>query len=305
VTPVLTEWIYRRNQAGQLAPAGPAGLVNLRVGLIERRHPPGHRGSLVDALIPTLAAHGAVINVVHAEEGGHRLDVVPAWDVVVLKSGSAAALHLAAAAEAWSIPDLNSAGATRLAQDKLASSLLLAQAGVPIAPSRLAWLGGDGTPDAPLPTGLDALADRRVIVKAARGSQGVGLWSVAPGDLAAWAATAPPGPYLLMDWVPHAGDDLKVFVAGPWMTAIERPFPARTLAAKQGRPVALPASVATVTAEVGALLGLSCYGCDFIAGPGGWMLVDVNAFPGYKGAVDAPAAIAAEIGRVAAAGGAK
>lgn len=273
-----------------------ARLEGLRVGLIERRHPPQHRGSLIAALVPALTALGADVDVVHAEEGGHRLDLAPAWDVVVLKSGSAAALHLAAAAEGWGIPCLNTAEATRLAQDKLASSLLLAQAGVPIAPVWLAWFDSD---NAPLPDGLDALGDRRLVVKAARGSQGVGLWQVEPGHLPVWAATAAAGPYLLMDWVPHAGDDLKVFVAGEWMTAIERPFPARTLEAKKGQPVPLPDDVADVAATVGRLLGLTCYGCDFIAAADGWMLVDVNAFPGYKGAVAAPEAIAAEVTRVA------
>jgi len=278
-----------------------ARLEGLRVGLIERRHPPQHRGSLIAALVPALTALGAAVDVVHAEEGGHRLDLAPPWDVVVLKSGSAAALHLAAAAEAWGIPCLNTAGATRLAQDKLASSLLLAQAGVPIAPVRLAWFGGTNTPppNEVAPNGVDALGDRRLIVKAARGSQGVGLWQVEPGDLPSWATSAQPGPYLLMDWVPHAGDDLKVFVAGEWMTAIERPFPARTLEAKQGHPVPLPDDVAQVTATVGHHLGLTCYGCDFIAAPDGWMLVDVNAFPGYKGAAAASEAIAAAVAGIA------
>jgi hypothetical protein len=46
---------------------------------------------------------------------------------------------------------------------------------------------------------------------------------------------------------------------------------------------------------------LACYGCDFVRGPAGWTLVDVNAFPGYKGAVGAAAALAAEVARAGAA----
>lgn len=275
----------------------------LCIGLLERRHPPGHTGSLVTALVPLLRARGAKVDLVHTEEGFHRLDTAPPWDVAVLKSGSAAALHVAAAAQAWGIPCVNSSGATRLAQDKLASTLLLEQSGLPIAGSHLAWLGSDGIGATHLPHGLDALGARRLIVKAARGSQGIGLWTVERGELAAWASTAPAGPYLLMDWVPHEGDDLKVFVAGAWLTAITRPFPARSLAAKRGQPAAVPDCVAEITRAVGQLLGLTCYGCDFIAGPAGWTLVDVNAFPGYKGAEEAPEAIATEIGRIAATGG--
>jgi ribosomal protein S6--L-glutamate ligase len=259
---------------------------------------------------------GALIELVHAETNLHRLDTAPPWDLVVLKSGSAAALHLAAASEAQGIPSVNRSEATRLAQDKLASAAILQRAGLPIAPVHLAWLGsGLASPKVPayrtngsvLP--CDALDSRRhlaieergelpnssLIVKAARGSRGVGLWSVGPGELPALAPTLPQGPYLLMERVPHAGDDLKVFVAGEWMVATERPFPAASYADKLGRPSPLPPGVAEVAREAGRLLGLDCFGCDFVKGSDGWTLVDVNAFPGYKGAVGAPEALAAEI----------
>ena len=279
-----------------------AALRGLRVGFLERPHPPGYTGGLTERLVPLLACAGAQVEVVQAELGVHRLDSRPAWDMVVLKSGSAAALHLAAAAEAWGIPSINGAEPTRLAQDKLASAAILQAAGLPIAPGYLIWLG-PGVPD--LAQRLAPLDGGAWVVKAARGSQGVGLWSVPPGGLLVLAATLPAGPYLLMQHVPHAGDDLKVFVAGSWLSAIERPFPATTLAAKSGRPAALPDEVAAVVREAGRQLGLTCYGCDFVRGPSGWVLVDVNAFPGYKGAAEAAPALAAEISRFAAGGAAR
>jgi ribosomal protein S6--L-glutamate ligase len=302
-------------------------LRGLRIGFVERPHAPGHRGSVTYRLIPLLQNRGARIELVHAENNLHRLDTAPPWDLVVLKSGSAAALHLAATAEAWRIPSVNRSGATRLAQDKLASAAILQRAGLPIAPAHLAWLGsgidpstasvrprsmGDG--DSPVLTcrapessqllmeQISGLPDCPLIVKAARGSRGTGLWGVEPGELPALAATLPGGPYLLMERVPHAGDDLKVFVAGEWMAATERSFPAASYADKLGRPVPLPSSVAEVAREAGRLLGLACFGCDFVKGPGGWTLVDVNAFPGYKGAIGAPEALAVEISRFASEG---
>lgn len=295
----------------------------LRIGFIERRHPPGHRGAVADRLVPLLRESGARVDLVHAEQGMHRLDVAPPWDLVVLKSGSAAALHLAAAAEAWGITSVNRSDATRLAQDKLASAVILQRAGLPIAPAHLAWLGpelagskisarwtaeeGEGvaltyhSPEGPrlLAERLDTLADRPLIVKAARGSQGVGLWTVEAGELNVLAPKLPEGPYLLMERIPHTGDDLKVFVAGAWMGAIERRFPAASYAAKLGRPSRIPAGLSDVVREAGRRLGLSCFGCDFVKGPDGWTLVDVNAFPGYKGAEEAPPALATEIIRAA------
>jgi ribosomal protein S6--L-glutamate ligase len=261
-----------------------------RVALLEREHPRSHRGAIAGPLVTALRNRGLAVQIVHAETGLHRLDRRPAWDLVVLKSGSAAALHLAAAAEAYGIPSVNSAEATRLAQDRLAAMAILLQAGLPVPPARLAWLAAGRRP----PT-----TERPVIVKAARGSQGAGLWEAAAGELEPLAERLPPGPYLVMEHAEHAGDDLKVFAAGAWLAAIERPFPARTLAEKRGRPLPVPAEAAEVARAAGELLGLTCFGCDFVRTADSWRLVDVNAFPGYKGAAGAPAALAAAVARAA------
>ena len=297
-------------------------LRGLRVGFFERPHPPGYRSSVTHDLIPRLRGCGAQVDVVHAERGLHRLDTSPPWDLVVLKSGSASALHLAAAAEGWGTPSVNRSEATRLAQDRLASAAILQRAGLPIASSHLAWLGAntiglseinraaqaDGrsgsayVPPAysrPFAERMHALAGRPLIVKAGRGSRGAGLWIADTGELPILAGKLPAGPYLIMERVSHAGDDLKVFVAGDWMAAIERPFPATTFEAKLGRPVRVPSDAAAVARQAGRILGLTCFGCDFVRGCDGWMLVDINAFPGYKGAAGAPEALGAEISRIA------
>jgi ribosomal protein S6--L-glutamate ligase len=271
--------------------AGASALAGVRIGLLERPHPPGHQGALVDRLVPSLRAQGADVQVVHAERGQHRLDMAPPWDLVVLKSGSAAALHLAAAAQAWGIPSVNPVAATRTAQDKLVVALRLQDAGLPVARSWATWFDPI---EARVPTALDALP---LVVKAVRGSQGSGIWPVDAGGLGDLRTRLPAGPYLVMERVEHHGDDLKVYAAGDWLKAIERPFPARTFAAKLGQPAALPPEVAEATRRAGKLLGLSCFGVDFVRGPGGWVMVDVNAFPGYKGAEGAVEALVAEIVR--------
>jgi ribosomal protein S6--L-glutamate ligase len=247
----------------------------MRIGLIERRHPPGYQGALVEHLIPLLREAGARVEIVHAEPGLHRLDEAPPWDLVVLKSGSVAALRLAAATEGWGIPCVNPGEATRLAQDKLASVSILQRAGLPIAPAHTAWLDSTRSTDGEgLPV---ALPDRPVVVKAARGSRSVGLWIAEAGEFGKLATELPDGPYLIMEMIPHTGDDLKVYAAGEWMAAIERPFPATSLEEKLGRPANVPEEVAKATREAGRLLGLTCYGCDFVQGPDGWVMVDVNA----------------------------
>jgi hypothetical protein len=74
----------------------------LHIGLVERRHPPGYQAAVVDRLVPALRELGVRVNLVHAEHGLHRLDRLPIWDLLVLKSGSDAALHLAQ--DSWRAP---------------------------------------------------------------------------------------------------------------------------------------------------------------------------------------------------------
>jgi len=265
----------------------------MRIGYLERRHSMTHQGSVTEQLLPLLRQRGARVEVVHAEEAAHRVDVAPPWDLVVLKSGSAAALHLAAVAEAYGIASVNTSDATRTTRDKLSSSAILRRAGLPLPSSYLAWLGTTSTESA---SGrLEELSGGSWVVKSARGWHGKGVWFEQGVRLPALAESLPDGPYLVMEQVEHAGDDLKVFVAGQWMDAIQRPFPATTLSDKQGCRAALPADVAVASRRVGQLLGLRCYGCDFVSGAAGWTLVDVNAFPGYKGAPGAPEALVDEI----------
>ena len=136
------------------------------------------------------------------------------------------------------------------------------------------------------------------MLKDARGSQGAGVRWVDVADLPGELEALPAGPYLVMADVPREGEDLKVFVAGDAVSAIWRPFPATDLAAKRGRPADLPPPVRAATLATGAALGLECFGCDFVLGPDGPVLVDVNAFPGYKGVDAVPGVLRAIADRV-------
>jgi ribosomal protein S6--L-glutamate ligase len=264
-------------------------LEGRRVALVERPESLRRDGSLAAPLVAELEALGATVDAVDAG-AGHRLDAVPPWDVLVLKSGDRAALHLAAAAEAAGVLCVNGAEATRRAQDRVASMALLREAGLPVPSHVSVHVGEDRRP-----RGEVNLRTQRVVVKAVHGSQGKTVWAVDAADLDALWRTLPPGSYLVMEHAGHAGDDLKVFAAGEWLSAIHRPFPARTLEAKRGRPADVESDVAALVRACGNALGLVCYGVDLVAGTAGWAIVDVNAFPGYKGAPDAPRAVAAAV----------
>lgn len=209
-----------------------SSLNGARIGYLEQRHPAGHRGSVSALIVPILRERGACVDVLPAEESTVRIDVALPWDAVVLKSGSAPALHIAAVAEAQGIGSLNSSDATRTTRDKLAANAILRLGGLAVPRTRLVWLGSGGTD----PCELDYLQGGPWVIKSARSVHGTGLWFDPTRPLSTVASLLPEGPYLLMEHVEHDGDDLKVFVAGSWMAAIQRPFPATTLAEKLGRP---------------------------------------------------------------------
>src|SRR3712207_4414786 len=99
---------------GREDPGMSGALGGLLIGFIERPHSPEHRGSVTYGLISLLRKRGARVELAHAENNLYHLDTDPPWDLVVLKSGSAAALHLAAAAEAWGIPSVNRSESTQI-----------------------------------------------------------------------------------------------------------------------------------------------------------------------------------------------
>jgi ribosomal protein S6--L-glutamate ligase len=271
---------------------GTPSLANRRVALVERPESLRSDGSLAAPLLAELEALGATVEPVDAR-AVPRLDALPNWDVLVLKSGERAALHLAAAAEAAGVLCVNGAEATRRAQDRVASMAVLRDAGLPVPRHVSLELGEDHRP-----SGEADLGAARVVVKSVHGSRGTTVWAVDAAELDALWPTLPPGPYVVMEHAGQTGDDLKVFAAGRWLAAIHRPFPAQTYEDKLGRPAAIEPDVAQLVHACGEALELTCYGVDLVPGTSGWAIVDVNAFPGYKGAPDAPRAVAAAIAEV-------
>jgi ribosomal protein S6--L-glutamate ligase len=123
-------------------------------------------------------------------------------------------------------------------------------------------------------------ADGPVVVKTRLGSRGEGVAVLERGD--GWPVDGP-GPWLVQDRVPGDGWDRKLFVVGPRVHGTLRRWPARSLADKLGRPLRVDAELAELALAVGGVFGLCAYGVDVIDGPDGPVIVDVNAFPGFKG----------------------
>lgn len=251
-----------------------------------------HLSAVMRDVVAHLMRSGANVELMVAEQGVHRLDAIePRHDLYVLKSKTPLTLGFAGALSRAGATLVNSFEATLLAKDKIASTPLLAAAGLPVPPS---WATGN-------PQRLLPLLDREPLwIKPSRGSRGQGVFrALAAADCESLRAPTDafglPLPLFAQRDVPSSGRDLKVYVIGERAYAITRPWPAMTLDDKLGQPAELSDEIRTAALACGRVLGLDLYGVDFLCTPNGFFIVDVNALPGYKGIADAPRAVAAHL----------
>jgi ribosomal protein S6--L-glutamate ligase len=269
----------------------------MRIAFLLQRSRPDRPGASLSAvttdIVERLRADGARVDLLVPEDA--PLDCAdlagePGHDLYVLKAKTALTLGIAGAMTAAGARVANTFAASSLTRDKLASTAVLAGSGVPVPPSfatgqadLLRQMFGGGP----------------LWLKPPRGSQGAGVRRLASAaDLSRTDAAltldahALPVPLFAQSEVPSGGSDLKVYVVGDQLWAIKRPFPALTLAEKLGEPARVSPPIRDAALACGAALGLELYGVDFLVAGDEFFVVDVNAFPGYKGIPGAPAAIA-------------
>jgi ribosomal protein S6--L-glutamate ligase len=233
-------------------------------------HAAGHDVDLVvaDRHVADLAAHADV-------------------DVMLARGRSPVLVSLLRAAEAAGIPVANPAAAVSAVVDKAGMGAALAAAGVPVPRT---WVG-------PV-DGLTRWADLEfpLVLKPVFGDNARGLVVVRSR---AELTTVPwPEPVALVQTF-HRGDgvDLKLYVVGDRVWAVRRPSPVDAAGALRsvttaGDPVPVTPLLAELALRCGQVFGLRIYGVDCVDGADGPLVVEVNDFPNYRGAVGASEAIA-------------
>ena len=211
----------------------------------------------------------------------------PEADLYLLKADHPVALAAAGCLHDAGAACLNGYLATAGAQDKARVLARLAAAGVAVPPTRLVAERADLAA---------ALAGGPRFVKPLAGFHGVGAGRLGPGE----AGRAGPGPWLVQEAVGRSDTVVKVYGVGDRVAV-------RTMEFRPGivdgdrRPVPgadpLLGRLARRAAEAA---GLVCFGADFVVGDDGPVLVDLNAFPGYRSVAEAPGwvtdAVVAELG---------
>jgi ribosomal protein S6--L-glutamate ligase len=213
-------------------------------------------------------------------------------DVYLLKSRTEAALSAARRAELRGASVLNTVAATSACLDRVHMGQRLRAAGLPFP----------ATLSAPA---LDCLQRPRwpLIVKSRRSRRGDLVRLVSSHAELARLASAWAGEEVIVQRVVRQdGWEHKVWVIGDRCYAARR----RPRCGEQDDDgdvripcEQLPEALQELARAVGRAFGLELYGVDVLAGAQGPVIVDVNAFPGFRCVPAAHAALAAHVLRVA------
>ncbi len=249
----------------------------MRMAVIMFRHPPSRHSPIVPEVLRLLREWHCEVDLLLPDE--RPVDVAslrPAHDVYVLKSGTEAALSVAGALDTGGALMVNSYPVTALCRDKVMTTRVLQQAGVPVPET---WMTTRSTELAGL------LEDGPLVLKPVRGSQGRGVTVVHhPDEL----GRAPQDGLLLAQrWHRPDGPDRKMYCIGGEVYGVQRDFPATTFDAKVGRPLQVDSELRALVLRCGRALGLDLFGVDVIEHGGVRYVVDLSSFPGFKGVPNA------------------
>lgn len=214
-----------------------------------------------------------------------------AADVYLLRSHTPDAIFVAHELERVGAHVVNSANATAICAERDQIAARLSNAGLPWPHT---WsLLGLSQPRAVPPA-------FPIVVKSRRSRRGDVVQIVhSIEQLAKLAAQHPDEPFVLQEYLPNDGVDRKLYVVDERVLGIScasglsRDSSARV-------PMAVRDGWARLAYEVGRLLGLSVFGVDLVLTEGGPAIVDVNAFPGFRGVPRAASLLVAMVERMGA-----
>ena len=249
-----------------------------RIAVLLGREP--GRGSILPAVVARLRATGARVRVEVLPPADEVPPYAAAADLVVLRALDQRTLAAARSLEAAGVRCCNRVAASALARDKARACAALEAAGVPVPRT---W-------QADTWEGVRLATHGPAVVKSVTGSRGRGVLMVGPQGPP--AAPPFPGPWLVQARAPSDGRDRKLYVAGDRVGGVLRVWPPRTLGDKRGAPLEITATLADLARAAGRALGLELYGVDVVGFADRLSIVDVNAFPGFKGVEPAAAWIA-------------
>jgi len=211
---------------------------------------------------------------------GRQSGGLEAPDVVLLKSRTPEARRLARDAELAGSVVVNPPGATTTALDRAATADALERADVPAPRSWSVPALSDLAEDGALPWPLvvkSRTSSRRDLVRLVSGRAELDAL------LPEWGTE----PVVAQEFAPNDGFDIKVWVIGDDLSVARRRSALESIDKSSDEflePADLPREWIRAARDAGTALGLQLYGVDLLITGGRPVVVDVNPFPGFRGA---------------------
>lgn len=265
-------------------------MTALRIGVIMQRRPASRPSPLVGEMVDLLRQWGCEVDLLLPDEQVTELGTLePRHDLYVLKSGTAAALSLAGALHSRGARIFNPYPVAVACRDKVVATRTLLAAGLPVPQT---WVTTRPAELAPL------LADGPLVVKPSDGSEGRGVTVVHGVDeLPTDVVTGPP--LIAQRYHRPDGRDRKLYSIGGQVFGVLRNWPVRSYEDKLGRPLAVSPELRDLVRRTGEAFGIDTFGVDVVYSDDRPWVVDVSAFPGFKGVPDAALRLADHLYAVA------
>ncbi len=252
----------------------------MKIGFILGHQQPSARSWLYQ-VIALLRSWGGVVDEIYPGKGLMDLSkVCVKHDLYVLKpSDSDLALSYAGILHGLGARILNSYPVSAMLRDKVLTTQKLQKAGIPV-PHTVAVLKAEQV--------RELLDTGPLIVKPYRGHLGQGVRLIRSRD----DIRPLEGVHLAQRYHPPDGLDRKIYSIGGRIFGVLRRFPAQTYAEKTGIPFMVEPELSGLIKRCGDVFDIDTFGVDVIVSDGKPYVVDMSAFPGFKGVPDAAARIA-------------
>jgi ribosomal protein S6--L-glutamate ligase len=265
-------------------------MTALSIGVIIQRRPASRPSPMVGEMVDLLRQWGCQVDLLLPDEQPMELITLRAGhDLYVLKSGTAAALSTAGALHSQGARIINPYPVAVACRDKVVATRMLQAAGLPVPQT---WATALPAELAPL------LLDGPLVLKPSDGSEGRGVRVVhEAAELPTDPVTGPP--LLAQRYHRPDGRDRKLYCIGCNVFGVLRNWPVRSYQDKLGQPLTVSAQLRDLVLQTGRAFGIDLFGVDVVYSGGEPFVVDVSAFPGFKGVPDAALRLADHIYSVA------
>jgi ribosomal protein S6--L-glutamate ligase len=247
---------------------------------------PVKQDTMFPELFQQLEKSGARVSVHLPNHLGALPESIAEADLVVQRGLNQAWLRDLSLLEASGLRFCNRVDGTITAsnREEMYSALLSAGLPVPVTIPAASWENA-----------RELASSLKIVIKSRDASMGRGK-GVLAGEPASLPAIAPfDGPFIVQQRIESNGAIVKAYVAGRSVRGLVKSGGLPPTDGALGREVRVDRELYRLAQDVGTALGLEIYGVDFIYGPRGPMIIDVNPFPGFRGVRQAADLVAAHL----------